>query len=1014
MDRDRQHIEEDLKGLLAGEVRCDPVCRRLYASDASLFSIEPLGIVRPKHVDDCVALVQYAAENAIPLHPRGAGTGLTGGAIGPGLVVDFSRTMNRVRHVDETTVRVQAGCGLRELNTRLSQTKRTFGPDPAKWNTTTVGGVVAVNASGSHWGHVGAARDHIESLEIVLADGTFLEVGRHEVQASGEVVGPLQLATLVQTIVPLLQKHAKQIAKHSPQSCVNTSGYLVQEVLSESRNGTTLDLPKLLAGSEGTLAMMTGMTLRHVPLQKQKKVALLIFASMEKATQCVQAVRELKPSACDLMDRRHISMARDTDIRFELMLPIAAEAVLLVEFIGDLEEHATEKMQSAIQLAERELKLAASHYLAADEQDIALCWKLAQSFAPSLSRMKGRTRPVPFMEDIAIPPQHLGDFLSSLQDTLRRHEVTASLFSHAGHGQVHIRPFLDISRPEERQRLVHLAEDVYEQVWLVEGTVSGEHGDGLSRTPFLEKQFGPLCALFRDIKKAFDPENIFNPGIIVPIEGDYSEDLLFRFHRRSSIDVLQRRSEVLEANENDVVAEARLMPIEEATKEPPVDLLELQAGWSEQTFAESVDACNFCGVCRTQSPGVRMCPIFRFAPSEEASPRAKANLLGFLSQKSDALEIVASDAFKAVADLCIHCHACRLECPIEVDIPRLVIEAKAAHVREQGISAGESWLSRIDQLCSIGSRFRWLANWSLKSNTMRYLFEKMLGLSRGRTLPSFAKRTFLRQGQRRGLTKPARDQSTHKVALFLDTYANFFDVALAEAFVAILEHNGVSVFIPKNQLGSAMPLIAQGLLDKAKPIARNNIETLAEAVRLGYTIVSTEPTAILALTREYQQFFPGDDDALLVAKASREACHYLWQLHQQGGLKLDFQQLEATIGYHVPCHTRALEIGTPAEHLLRLVPGLRIKRFEKGCSGMAGMYGLAQKNYRNSLQAGRPLIKAIRESAIDFCATECSACKMQMEHRVTTKTHHPIIILARAYGLEGAKSDLYSNKSKKE
>jgi anaerobic glycerol-3-phosphate dehydrogenase C subunit len=401
-----------------------------------------------------------------------------------------------------------------------------------------------------------------------------------------------------------------------------------------------------------------------------------------------------------------------------------------------------------------------------------------------------------------------------------------------------------------------------------------------------------------------------------------------------------------------------------------------------------------------------MCPINRMNPREEASPRAKANLVrGLLAGKLPE-DMLLHDACKAVADLCVHCHMCRLECPVNVDIPRLMLEAKASYVHTNGLPLQDWLLTRVDLLASMASRIPGVVNLVFRNPQARWLLEKATGIAQGRKLPRMARRSFLQQSAMRRRHRPARTTS-EKIAYFVDTYANYFDPQLGEALVAVMHHNGVAVFIRQDQLQAGMPLIAAGAVDEARDIAAQNVAMLAEAVRQGYTIVATEPSAVLALTHEYPILLDNDEDAIAVAQHTQEACQFLWQLHQHGRLKLDFKPQRFSVGYHVPCHLRALGVGAPAESLLRLVPGVRVSRLEKGCSGMAGLWGVRRENYRASLKIGLELISTVRDGPFQVGMTECSTCKMQMEHGTTKPTIHPIKLIALAYGLMPELQDLF-------
>ncbi len=321
---------------------------------------------------------------------------------------------------------------------------------------------------------------------------------------------------------------------------------------------------------------------------------------------------------------------------------------------------------------------------------------------------------------------------------------------------------------------------------------------------------------------------------------------------------------------------------------------------------------------------------------------------GILSGQLDPNTITGDD-FKKVADLCVNCHMCRVECPASVDIPKLMMEGKGAYVEVNGLSMRNWAMALIDSLCAWGSSVRPLSNWALANRPVRWLLEKSLGIAHGRKLPRFSPRTFLRVASRRRWTRPPR-RSGRKVLYFVDTYANYHDPQLGEALVQVMEHNGIAVYVPPSQYSSAMPMIALGALHRARKVAAHNVALLAEAVRQGYHIVATEPSAAMCLTHEYPALID-DDDARLVAENSSEACTYLWRLHQAGRLQLDFRPVNVVLGYHLPCHLKALQVGSPGESLLRLIPGLVVDRIHTGCSGMAGTYGLQREHYRASLRA---------------------------------------------------------------
>jgi FAD/FMN-containing dehydrogenase/Fe-S oxidoreductase len=975
MDPARERIQDDLRGLVRGDVQCDDLFLQLYASDASIYQIRPLAVVRPRSVDDVAAVLRYASEENLPVHARGAGTGVAGESLGGGLVLDFSRYMRRVLYTSADSVRVQPGVVLARLNEHLASFGRVFGPDPATSLVTTMGSVIAVDASGSHWLQYGSARRHVRSLQVVLSDGTALELGCEPIArpSPSETDEPAEIRrrALVEEIASLIGRNQQLIARRQPTTLVNPPGYRLNDVLT----ATQLDMGRLLSGSEGTLAIITEATLASEPIPPYRRVGLLFFQSLETAMASVQEIVPYGPAACDLLDRRHLSLAREADVRYDLLIPTGAEALLVVEYCGDDGPAVERRLIETLEHVRRKKRLAFDMHVAIDDEDRQICSRLVRHVTPTLYRLKGSARALPFVEDLAVPTTALPDFVVRLQTALKRHQVTASLYGHVGHGQLHVRPFLDLANASDVKKLEGLAADICDETLSLGGTIGGEHGHGLSRTPFVQRQYDDLYGVFRELKRIFDPGGILNPGKIVADEG---------------FSVASNLRPFSPAYQADATSSMNGQP---AASKP----VALSLQWSAADLGETARSCNGCGLCRSQMPDVRMCPIFRVGPGEEASPRAKANLIRAFTEGQLEPDFFGSESVKEVADLCVNCHQCRLECPAGVDIPKLMIEAKSRYVAANGLSPSDWLLSRIDWLSSWGSVVRPTANWAIRNRQVRWLAEKFFGLARSRKLPRFAPRTFMRRAARKKLMRPTR-RTGRKVLYFVDTYANYFDPQLGEALVAVFEHNSVGVYVHPEQCASGMAMISLGAVEDARKLALHNVPLLSEAVRRGYEIVASEPSSVLCLTREYLHLVD-DEDARLVAANTHDACSYLWRMHQQGELELDFQPVSARLAYHEPCHLRALACGRPGENLLRLIGGLQVKCVDRGCSGMAGTYGLKRENFRRSLRAGWGLISAFRDSAFQAGTTECSACKMQMEQGGDKPAVHPLKILALAYGL---------------
>lgn len=952
MDDRQRRIAEDLTGVLRGEIRCDAVTAAVYSSDASLYQIRPLGVAFPKDAEDIRLLARYSAEQNVPLVPRGAGTNVAGGALGAGIVVDFSRHMTRVSADDGDTIRVEPGVVLERLNHRLRPSGRYFPPDPATASVTTLGGMIATNAAGSHSVRVGATRDHVRSIEAVLAGGASFEAGQEARTAQED---GSEKRSVVDRVSQLLLENADLIESKRPRTKRNNCGYHVWDLLTSDR----LDLSGLLAGSEGTLALFTAATLRLSPLPEHRGVSLLLFGRLEEAIDAVQSVLPLGPAACDLIDRRLLSLAREADPRFESIISADAEAALLVETVGmspadcrrRLDELATASVRS---------KVAARATTGDDPAAVDFLWTLPGKVVPRLTKLRGLTRPLPIVEDVAVPPEAMREFNVRAQRVFQKHEATATLYAHAGDGQMHFRPFLP---PPEvggaGPQLESIARDLYQVALSLGGVVSGEHGDGLARTAFIRTQYGPLYRVFQKLKDTFDPGHLLNPGKIV------SDD--------PKATVRHLRAPVA-----------------------PASLTELRLRWSPQRLADEAVRCNGCGACRTQEPGLRMCPFFRVGPNEEAAPRSKAVTLRLAASGGLPPEELAGPDMARLASLCFNCKQCERECPSEVDVPHLVIEAKAARVAAEGLRWSDWALSRTHLAGPAGSGFAFAANRLLASPAARWLLERSLGVSRYRKLPPFARRPYLKSVPKRCRSLRTGPNGEKAVVYFVDDYVNHFDPDLAKAFVDVVERQGIPVFVPPGQTASGMAPASAGDIDAARELAERNVRVLAPYAREGHAIVCTEPSAAVCLTKEYP-FLLDHPEVDVVARRTVEAGAFLAGLHAEGRFGTDLKSLPMRVGYHAPCHTKSLSPDEPYRKLLALIPDLAVHRIDSGCSGMAGTWGLSVENFRTSLRIGWPLIEAMREEDLACGATECSSCRLQMEQGTPKPTLHPLKLLASSY-----------------
>ena len=994
MDPDRARILADLSGQLEGQIRCDDLFLQMYSSDASLYEVKPLAVVRPASLADVVACVKYGAENQLPIIPRGAGSNVVGAAIGNGILLDFSVGMRQVEAVDRESVRVQPGVAILDLNRQLESHQRMFSPDPATRLVTTMGGALAMNRTGSHWITSGTPRDKVIELQVVLADGEVVQLKSVANQVWVQSDDPsaqssARIRELKNRVASVLQANKKLITESIPQTKVNQAGFHLDTVMQSGE----VDLTRLLIGSEGTLGIITEAVVRTDPLPHHRGVALLFFHQLQAAAAAAVEIATMGASACDLMDRRLLTLARETDVQYQRLLPVDAEAMLLVEFAADDDATVRDRLQHLTKRIVQKKKLAFEVRTSTQPAERDLYWRLVRRVIPSLYRLRGLRRAVPFVDDIAVHPELLPEFLKRMHEVLNEHDITASIFSHTPQGMVQIRPFLNLADPKDIARMKPLAKAVFGLTLEMKGSISACHGDGLGRTWFLRSQYEKLYPIFSEIKNIFDPQSILNPGKIVGLP--YSD--------------LTDNLRIFQAEEPAPKIDS------ETDSDTSLPILQPQLQWSVTQMGLAARNCNGCGRCRTNMKTERMCPVYRASPREESSPRAKANLIRGVVSGNLRPEDMTRDEFKEVADLCFNCHQCRLECPASVDIPKLMVEAKAQYYATNGLRVQDWILTRLDWLYGLAGLMPRVTNRMITSPTARWVLDRLFGIAQGRKLPRFSTRTFGKWAQRNQLTKPSRQQS-RKVVYFHDAWVNWNDPELGRAFVEVLKHNNIDVLVPPNQGISGMSMISDGAIGRAQAIAERNVEMLAEWVRQGYRIVTTEPSAALALKHEYLNLLD-DEDAIKVAEKTTDSCSFLMELHRGGDLALNFKPLNALVGYHLPCHQRAiLKSGLisdlPAVKLMQLIPGMQVEVLDKGCSGMAGTYGLKRRNYRRSLRIGVQLIQAMRQPQLLVGSTECSSCKIQMEQGTYKATVHPIKIVALAYGLmPDDLGDLFSRRS---
>ncbi len=975
-DEKLRDLESDLRARLEGDVRFDQVTRILYSTDASVYQIMPIGVVIPRHAGDVVAAVTLAARHGIPLLPRGSGTSLGGQTVGEALVLDFSMYMNRVLEVDPDAarVRVQPGVILDELNSELRPLGLQFAPDVATSNRASVGGMMGNNSSGAHSVLYGKTVDHVLSQHVVLADGSEarfheLDVTEWERRATGQGLE----ARIYSEVGRLVEEHREEIDRRFPRIMRRVGGYNLDEFVRRDSHS----LAKLTVGSEGTLAVVTEATLNLVPTPAATGLLVAHFNDLIEALEATPECLAFAPAAVELTDRTILQLSRGNAAlaHSATFLQGDPEAILVVEFYGKDAASVKEQVCAlAARLEQRRLGYAWAPVLPPAEQKAV--WNLRKAGLGLLMGMKGDAKPVGFVEDTAVAPEHLADYIRRFRALLQEHGCVASYYAHASVGCLHVRPVLNLKQSEDVRRMRAIAEGVADLVLEYGGAMSAEHGDGLVRSEFQERMFGPrLYGAFQELKRAFDPHWLMNPGKIVhapPMDAN----LRYGAGYRPPLPLGEGKGEGFPLNTHFSFAR-------------------------DGGFAGAVELCSGVGACRKKSDGT-MCPSYRATLEEKHSTRGRANLLrAALSGRLPAEEL-AGDAIHDALDLCLECKACKTECPSNVDMAKLKYEFLAHYHARHGTPLRARLFANAARAGRFGTRFAALANPLLRSAPARWALDRFAGIDRRRALPPFARETFTAWFRRRTPRSPlplgagpGEGSPLGSVLLLADTFTDYHEPDNGIAAVRVLEALGYRVEVPALRC-CGRPMISKGLLAEAKANGSNNLALLAPRVRQGIPLLGLEPSCI-ATYRDDLGDLVGGDDADAVAKHSFLVEQFIVDRHGTQS-DLPFQELRADALLHGHCHQKALfgTAGTLAA--LRLVPGLTVEEIPSGCCGMAGSFGYEKEHYDLSLKIGElslfPRVRAASPETVLLAPG--TSCRHQLADATSRHAVHPIIVLERA------------------
>lgn len=947
-------LERELRPALSGSLRTDRLARALYATDASIYEIVPDGVVWPKTVEDVVACLRAATRHGVPLTARGAGTGLTGGAVNRGLQLDCSRYLNRILAIDPQarTARVEPGVVLDQLNLAAQPFGLQFAPDVATSNRATIGGMIANNSCGAHSVLYGRTVDHVLAVDVVLGDGTRCTWGQScELSPLGSQ--PDAQSRCEAVLSRVAAEYAPEIAARFPRVLRSNGGYALDRL--RAADGR-VNVETIICGSEGTLGVVVGATLRLTPLPECKGLLVVQFGELRAALEAVCPILEHQPAAVELIDDLILTAARRNPAmaRRRWFLDGDPPALLVCELFADEEAELSRRLR-ALEADLRRRTGATSCRVITQPAQQADVWEVRRAGLGLLMSRPGDRQPYAFIEDTAVDPARLPEYIGRLDQLLTEEGVEQTgHYAHASVGCLHVRPVLNLRRREDIERMQRIAERVSTLVLEFGGTMNGEHGDGIVCSLWLEKLYGPrIVAAFKQIKQAFDPYGILNPGKIVgplPMHTNLRLDDTLVFQN-------------------------------------PTTTLDFD------TFGGLAGLANMCtgvGVCRQTLAGT-MCPSFVATGDETHTTRARANALRMALANRGLLQGLADPALDEVMDLCLSCKACKTECPTGVDMTRLKAEWLAHRNARLGVPRRSRLIGATSTLATWGSRLAPLSNWLMQSGPVRALLEHAFGLDRRMPPPPFARTSFRSWFARRRHTPPTGPP----VVYFADTWTNFYLPAVGRATVRVLEALGYRVIVPPTRC-CGRPLLSKGLLRQARDLAEFNIAVLAPYADRSVPIVGTEPSCVSALLDEYPQLVR-TPTARRVAELTRTIESFLATVLRAPPETVRFCAKGPPVRYHGHCHQKALTGTADALAVLAACTHGRAAEINSGCCGMAGAFGHEVEHYEVARAIGEQrLFPAIRARGDAAIAVSGFSCRQHIEHHTGVPARHVIEYFADA------------------
>lgn len=929
-----------MKNSIAGDLYTDELYRYMVSTDASIFRVNPACVVYPRNTEDVCRVVAFAGANKMTVHCRGAGSGLCGSALGTGIVLDFTKYMNRLIGIDpdKKIFECQPGFRFGELNAVLRGKKLFFPPDPSSGEYASFGGMYGTNASGAHSVKYGNVADYIIDAQIVLASGRVITL-------SGISSTPFnKLPENFRGLFKLYEKHAEIIEKSYPDVRHNVAGYNLRKLVQNNR----LHLEKLFSGSEGTLGIVTRLKFRLADRPLHNSLVVAFFSNIVDSARAVQMILPMAPSGIEVMDKSILEFAGKNSPGDKI--PGNTDNVLLIEFDSRHRDQCVSQARSAMALLERE-KLTTNFHLAVSNEEKKRFWAIRKAAVPLLYKIKGEKKILALIEDAAVPTDRLVEYFNGIYGILRRHNVDFVVYGHIAKGLMHTRPLLNLKDPSDIRLLEILADEVFDLVLGIGGSISGEHGDGRLRSAYIRLQYPEIYPFFRETKRLLDTNNILNPAIKTIDDPGRSWDTL-RYGRNYC--------------SRDPVKKHLLWP---------------------EGFVNEIERCHGCTKCTTVTTATRMCPVYKFTRDEAASPKAKANILRALISGAVDDRALFARAFQQVIDNCIACGSCYHECPSNVNIPKMAMEARARYVKQFGTPLASRLVTGLELAGRTTRKISPAITRVMNSGVIRRAGEMLTGISARRRFDPPARRCL---AERTGIREGRGDM---EVLYFAGCYASYIRPEIGEAAIRVLTGMNMTVHIPKQHC-CALPMLSKGMVPQARAAIAKNLAAWGPLLDRVDHIVVTCSSCGLALMKEWAYAAQGP----LVKKVADKVIH-ISRLVNNHDFRIKPGSSPLRVSYHSPCHLKVQPEPDSSVKMLSRIKGIRVEHLDSHCCGMAGSWGMYAANYDLSTRIGSDLIDKVRASDPQVTVTDCPTCRMQLEQLGAGTVRHPIEVLSDSLAL---------------